>query len=111
MSLPAVCLPLLLVLTPGQDEDRNLTRVNAWKIEFPVMVDPERINEIKQIHLFVSWDRGKTWKKVTTVLPTQSSVRYTAERDGEAWFMVQAIDNKGKADPEKPDASYAQKVL
>src|SRR4051794_32333781 len=42
---------------PPKDEVISLPSRN---FDFPLLVDPARKDEIKEIHLFESWDKGKT---------------------------------------------------
>src|SRR5262245_27682927 len=45
----------------------------------PFGVDDRRV---VRVHLNVSEDRGKTWKKAAWALPTDKNFRYTAAGDG-----------------------------
>jgi hypothetical protein len=111
MLLTTSCLTLLLCLAPPTPDD-ELYKVPKRKFELPLKVDPDRKDEITEIQLFVSWDRGKKWEKVKSVDVTAISIPYTAPRDGEAWFVVRVIDNKGIADPtDLAKASSIQKIL
>ncbi len=105
------CLSLLVAL-PAVAEPEDVFRIESRKFEFPVRVDPNRKDEIKEIQLYVSWDRGKSWEKVKSFGPDTTAVLFEAKRDGEAWFTLRIIDVKGQAEPEDvKNMKPAQKVL
>jgi len=99
----ATCLALLLLAPVSGEEE--FTRLDSRRIEFPLTYESDLVGKMRRIDLFVSWDKGKTWKKVASVSPPQETVRYNAPRDGEAWFAVQVIYKDGTVDPAQPGAS------
>ena len=106
------CLPLLLVLSAAQGPDPDVTRIETRKLEFPISADRAQVTARDRIHLHISWDRGKTWELAAIATAGDEVVRFTADRDGLAWFAVQVIDKNGKAEPRKPGgAGPDQKVL
>jgi hypothetical protein len=111
MLFNAACLALL-ALTPASDEP-EFTRLTARRFEFPLFVQPDRLEEIRQINLFISWDRGKTWKKVASASASQKAIRYTAPRDGLAWFTLQVTYKDDRVEPARlgMEGYNIQKVL
>ncbi|MEM8864220.1 MAG: hypothetical protein AAGF31_01585 [Planctomycetota bacterium] len=49
--------------------------------------------------LYLSTDRGTNWAEVTRGKPEIQSFRYQAARDGEYWFAVRTIDQRGQMWP------------
>src|SRR4051812_8596620 len=85
--LTVSCLSLILSLAPLA-EDEKPYRSQKRQFLLPVMVDKARADELEEIQLFASWDKGKTWKKVQSVKPTDQKTMYTAPQDGEVWFTL-----------------------
>jgi hypothetical protein len=66
-------------------------------IEFP---QPGRRAEIRELILYVSADRGKTWNQEQLVTPDRDHFLFTAPQDGEFWFRVVTVNSQGKQEPE-----------
>jgi hypothetical protein len=56
-------------------------------------------DRLKQIQLFVSTDRGRTWQPADIVTPDKTSFRFVADHDGLYWFTVQTRDRLGRYYP------------
>jgi hypothetical protein len=65
----------------------------------PVAVDPAQAATLDHLVLFLSTDRGKTWKAVAKGPPTQRHFSFDAPRDGLYWFSVQTVSKDGSAVP------------
>lgn len=61
---------------------------------------------LKQLQLFVSTDRGKSWKPVAVAPPEQEKFSFISERDGTYWFTVQTLDTQGKYFPPNMESFY-----
>jgi hypothetical protein len=105
---------MLLTVTPSLDPaelSRDATEVQSRDFAMPLTLDPDRRDTVKEIRLFVSEDRGKTWKHEKDYKPTDKRVLFSAPRDGVYWFAVQVVSKDGKKDPaELNDLTPAQKV-
>jgi hypothetical protein len=74
----------------------------------PFTVDDRRV---VRVHLSVSEDRGKTWKKAAWALPTDKNFRYTAAGDGLYGFATQVEMQDGKLYPETIGTPQQQVVV
>jgi hypothetical protein len=54
------------------------------------------------VWLFISKDRGTSWRKISEAKPEVKSFNYRAEADGEYWFAVRTFDKQGRAWPQGP---------
>lgn len=68
MMLATGCLALLLAQPPAQVPSappaEEIDRSDSRHFELPLRVNPARKDEIEEIHLFASWDKGRTWERV-----------------------------------------------
>lgn len=60
--------------------------------------DPAK-QRLKQLQLFVSTDRGRTWRPAAIAAPEQGKFQFLAESDGLYWFTVQTLDQDGRYFP------------
>jgi len=56
--------------------------------------------EIKEILLFASWDQGRTYEQVATVLPDKKEFAFEARNDGICWLRVAVVNRQGKQEPD-----------
>ncbi len=54
------------------------------------------------VWLLVSKDRGATWQKISEAKPQVKAFNYHAEGDGEYWFALRTIDQRGQQQPPGP---------
>lgn len=113
MLLSSLVVLVLAAPVPGSlAEDEDVTTIRLAKFVMPLSVDPDRRDEIKQIHLYVSTDRGRTWRKAASAKAADKTIAYTAEHDGLHWFAVGVTDQQGKNHPENlEELKPLQKVL
>jgi hypothetical protein len=78
---------------------KDVFEMDARELAFPVVCDPERRDKIARIRLYVSEDRGKTWKHHKDCKPTDELLPFTAPRDGLYWFALQVELKDGKSEP------------
>src|SRR5205085_2439084 len=101
LMLLAACWLYLFLAEPTEPDSPPQDRIFfSDKREFviPFIVDRGR-DRIKEVRLYLSWDKGKTWERIATVKKDQSSISVKMKRDGEAWFAMRTIDKKGIAEP------------
>lgn len=72
------------------------TRQPVFRIPFETDAGERRLQEVQ---LYVSEDRGQTWKESARVPPEQRGFNFRAERDGLYWFTVRTVDFSGRANP------------
>lgn len=65
----------------------------------PIQVAPDRLNDIKELRLFVSSDRGRSWRMMQTARPTQKMFTFQAPNDGEYWFTLAYVDKSDNVEP------------
>jgi hypothetical protein len=56
-------------------------------------------NQVESVKLYVSVNRGKSWKLAQTCQATDKMFTFTAPRDGQYWFTTQIVYKNGKSDP------------
>src|SRR6516164_4461490 len=89
----------------------DVEEIHARHFALPLHIDPERKEAIKRIVLYVSEDRGKTWKHSGDYKTTDDEMRFHAPKDGLYWFALQVESSEGKIQPEKTaDLSPGMKV-
>ena len=93
----AVAFGFALLGNPELPKDVIQNRTRDLQIPFAVA---EEQDKIKKLRLFVSEDRGKTWKRVMDREGNSGLFKFTAERDFQQyWFAVQCHYKDGKIEP------------
>ncbi len=54
------------------------------------------------VSLYISKDHGVSWQKISDAKPQVKAFNYRAEADGEYWFAVRTLDNRGRTSPAGP---------
>jgi RNA polymerase sigma factor (sigma-70 family) len=83
----------------GAECDTEVIEMNARKMKIPVNVDPQRRTELKQLHLFASSDKGRSWRMVSTIAPDEEAFQFSVSDDGLYWLIVQAVGRDGTKNP------------
>lgn len=99
-------LGIALLSTCFQQAPAEEWPLNTPKFQIPIRVHQERKDQIKEIILYVSKDRGKTWEIHTREKPNQEAFTFLAKEDGAYWFSIGVVDLKGRQEP--PDVARAQ---
>jgi len=76
---------------------RTNHRTFAIPFRLPKTADPDADAAPQRVILNVSQDLGMTWSTAGETSPQAGSFTYTAEADGEYWFRLRAIDQKGRS--------------
>jgi hypothetical protein len=92
-------LTALLLAVAGQVPDDMIYR-HERLFEFPVTVESARRAEIRELRLYCSADKGKSWQLANVITPDKGKFTYSAPGDGEYWFRSAVVDKQGKQDPE-----------
>ena len=96
MSLGSLTLACLLALSPTGGDTYF---INQQQIRIPISIDPTRRSEIKEMHLFVSADEGKSWDQRAVASPDQDAFSFFAPKDGMYWFSVVVVNQQNQKEP------------
>src|SRR4051794_7220812 len=92
-ALVAVALGLAL-FSPAQAQAPPAGVTYSRNTNFYIPFVPEGgSRNLRQVHLYVSIDQGRTWRQSSSAPPEQRRFEFRAERDGLYWFTVQTVDN------------------
>jgi HEAT repeat protein len=92
--------------------DDDVTTINKLSFRIPILFDRGRRAQVEQLRLYVSTDRGKTWKQAGSITPDEEYFTYTAPDDGLYWFAVQVVTKNKEILPATVTAeAVSQKVL
>lgn len=80
----------------------------SFRIPFNIQ-DPAMLEQIAEVHLYVSSDRGLSWEYAGNTAPDQLAFPYRASRDGEYWFAVRTRDRQNRLYP--PDMEQVRPKL
>ena len=67
--------------------------------KIPIEYKPGRKDEIRQMELHVSTDRGATWTRHTVAQSGQADFVIRTRRNGSYWFVLVIEDTKGGREP------------
>lgn len=90
----------------GQLPELISTRQNVFQIPFRIGSSSNPATRPVEIQLFVSLDRGLSWRPFDRTTPDQTSFNFRAPQDGEYWFFVRTLDASGGLRPggrERPE--------
>ena len=71
----------------------------------PFEIEPGEQSRVREVQLYVSEDRGKSWRHWKTLGPTEKYFPFRCDRDGLYWFLVRTVDTQGRAYPAKLDGA------
>jgi hypothetical protein len=97
MVLTKIVFTLALLAAGQPPADVVYTNLRSGRI--PSVIDPTRSAEIREMQLFVSPDRGRTWNQVDKITPDKDGFTYSTPADGEYWYHVVIVNQKGKQEP------------
>lgn len=86
----------LLILGLHAEDEKHLP---TPRFTIPVALAPENQASLKEVLLFVSNNRGKSWDLHSRIKPGQDGFPFVAPSDGTYWFSVAVIDSKGNMEP------------
>ena len=79
------------------------TRQTIFSIPFQIQKAQHPAQEPVEIRLYVSTDRGTTWRPYTTVAPSRGHFLFRTVGDGQYWFLVRTLDRSGQVRPQGPN--------
>jgi hypothetical protein len=117
MNAGALALSCLLMVA-GQTAPLGWA-TNQRDLKIPIDIKAWRPENISQLVLYVSADKGTSWHQHTTVKPRtapqeqdQNVFIFRAAVDGEYWFRVAVVDLQGNQEPRDPaKGAPDQKIL
>src|SRR4051794_13048248 len=90
----------LMCLFLGQAAN-EVVHTNQRNLRIPINLPEEaRRSEMRELLLFASWDQGKNYQQVATVLPNKTEFLFEARNDGSCWLKVAVINRLGKQEPD-----------
>jgi hypothetical protein len=95
--LTQLALTCALVMTGQTQGDTAYTSQRTFQI--PAKIDPTRRDQMKEIQLYVSADRGKSWGRTAKITPDKTAFDLTVPSDGEYWYHICIVNQQGKQDP------------
>src|SRR5262245_5034422 len=94
-------LGLSLAQDPTKTLPEDVVDIPSRQFAFPLNIQPGRKDGIAVIRLYVSEDRGKTWKQSAEGKPSDDRIEFTAAQDGMYWFALQVVLKDGKREPKE----------
>jgi hypothetical protein len=99
-------MTLACLLLAAQAGDPKLIPLKDRNLFIPIEIVPERIDQIRTLHLYVSTDEGHNWGLVGTARPGEKGFRYVAPRDGMYWIKLIVIDKSDTRNPPVADLDH-----
>ncbi len=90
----------------GQDVGGGLIFSQHRHFRIPFQAGPGD-QRLKQLHLFVSNDQGRSWQASAIAPVEQRHFRFLTDRDGSFWFAVQTEDLEGRRYPASMEGAQA----
>ncbi|MFO0896898.1 MAG: hypothetical protein U0836_05635 [Pirellulales bacterium] len=87
---------------PESPPEPIATRQNLFSIPFRIEPTRSAATAPVEAQLFVSTDRGESWKLTARAEPRQGRFQYRAPQDGEYWFAIRTLDRSQRLRPDKP---------
>ncbi|VTS07384.1 hypothetical protein [Tuwongella immobilis] len=91
-------LTLAMALLAPAELPKDVTAINFRKIQIPMQFNT-KVDDIREVVLFVSRGKGTNWDQVAVNPPTKTEFIYEAPEDGMYWFSIMIIDKNGRRDP------------
>jgi hypothetical protein len=106
----SVMITWLLLASGAAPSDIVYLNQQAFKV--PLDIKPSERALIRELLLFVSPDKGSTWRQEAVVSPDQDGAKYFAPRDGTYWLTIDVVDQNGNHNPRDiTKAPPSQKVV
>lgn len=87
------------------DEPSNGPTARPKSVRIPVSVAEAARESLASLNLFVSLDRGKTWRLAETITPEdEPAFRFNPTGQGTYWLTCQTVSKDGHKLPESVDA-------
>jgi len=76
------------------------TRQTSFSIPFSIPTPGSGDEQPVEVQLFLSTNRGESWRPIDRQRPDSRRFLFRAPRDGEYWFATRTIDRAGRARPD-----------
>ena len=96
--LTKLALTWALLMTGQASGETFYTSLRSGRIPAGIN-NPERRDEIKEMHLYESADRGRSWVLRDKIGKESDGFSYQVPKDGEYWYHVVLINQQGKQEP------------
>jgi uncharacterized protein (TIGR03067 family) len=101
----------LALAADAAESPGEIFEIDTRHFAMPLRFEPSQAAMIERVRLFVSEDRGKTWKALEEYRKTDENVTFMAARDGLYYFTLQILLKDGTKDPmDLKDAVSVMKV-
>ena len=67
----------VLLLAAGAPGAEEVVHVNMRGFQIPIIIQPERKKELRELLLYLSKDQGKTWETYNSALPTAKGANHS----------------------------------
>jgi hypothetical protein len=79
--------------------------INARSGRIPPNINPDRRDEIAEMRLMMSSDRGYSWTELDRITPDKASFSYSVPADGEYWLQIVIKSKQGRIEPSEKELS------
>jgi hypothetical protein len=109
----ALLVPFLLGRASAAAPVAQPVHTNKSRFRIPFKYDPAEMQKLgaREIRLYLSADRGLTWRLGQTVDPRERKFDFVAPGDGEYWFAVRTLDGRGQLHPAGAGLDAGLKVV
>jgi len=90
---------LLISVMAGLDPAAEEKHLGTPRFTIPFRITPERKPHVKEVLLYVSRDRGRSWSVQARGNPQQEGFPFQASQDGSHWFSVALVDLNNRQEP------------
>jgi hypothetical protein len=97
------CTLLTFLAAQSAEAPADVIELKSRTFTFPIVWDEKRSAELQKARLFVSDDKGASWRTVSDHKPGETKAPFKAERDGELWFALQLQMKSGQFEPTTPE--------
>lgn len=91
------------------EPDAPLIRSDQRTFRVPFAISDAAREQVDEVRLYVSVDRGRTWSAADAAPPGRGAFRFRPDHDGEHWFAVRVRERDGRLTP--PDTEALQPGL
>jgi len=102
--LLTLCLPI------DDPANKDVQVIDYSSFEIPINATQQQRIGVERFNLFVSTDKGQTWKLHSTCRTNEGNFSFTAEKNGVYWFAAQSVKHTGEKSPETKDLVAVLKV-
>src|SRR2546423_1112838 len=72
----------------SDDPEPDVMRAYSRQLQLPVKLEADQKHNIKELQLFTSADRGRTWQQIGRLDRDGERFQFEAPRDGMYWFIL-----------------------